>query len=63
VFFSAINVGPVPPIFYFTDQVWAEALLGRFVTTMELVRPGYYFHLEGLVGFDEGSRWVVSLFN
>jgi len=22
------------------------------------VGPGYYFYLEGLVGFDEGGRWT-----
>jgi len=25
------------------------------------VGPGYYFYLEGLVGFNEGGRWEVSL--
>jgi hypothetical protein len=25
------------------------------------VGPGYYFYLEGFVGFDDGGRWVVSL--
>jgi hypothetical protein len=25
------------------------------------VGPGYYFYLGGLVGFDEGGHWVVSL--
>ena len=25
--------------------------------------PGYYFYLEGLVGFDGGGSWVVSLLN
>jgi len=24
------------------------------------VGPGYYLYFEGLVGFDEGGRWVVS---
>ena len=25
------------------------------------VGPGYYFYFEGLVGFDKGGRWVVTL--
>ena len=25
------------------------------------VGPGSFFYLEGLVGFDEGGRWVVSI--
>ena len=28
-FKAAISVGPVPPILYRTDQVWADAVLGR----------------------------------
>ena len=24
--------------------------------------PGYYFYLEGLVGFDGGGSWVVHYF-
>jgi len=26
------------------------------------VGPGYYFYLEGLVGFDGGGSWVVLYF-
>ena len=25
------------------------------------VGPGYFFYLEGRVGFDEGGGWVVSI--
>ena len=35
---AAISVGPVPPILYFTDQVWAGAVLGCFVKALGSVQ-------------------------
>jgi len=61
VFFrTAISVGPVLPILYFIDQVLARAVLGCFVRTLRWIQ-GTIFHIEALVGFDEGDRWVISL--
>ena len=35
-FLTANSVNSVPPILYFTDQVWAEAVLDRFARALEL---------------------------
>jgi hypothetical protein len=35
---TAISVGPVLPILYLTDQVWAGAVLGRFVRALSWVQ-------------------------
>ena len=59
-FKTVISAGPVLPIMCFTDQVWAEALLGCFVRAPRWVLC-ILFYLEGLVGFDEGGRWAASL--
>ena len=56
----AISVDPVPPILYFTHQVWAGVVLGHFVRALRWVQ-GSIFYLGGLVGFDEDGLWVVSL--
>ena len=45
---------------YFTNQVWAVAVLGRFVRALKLF-SGYLFYLGGLVRFDGGGRWIVCL--
>ena len=55
---TAISVGPVPPILYFTDQVWAGALLGRFARALELGQ-GTCFILGALWG---SMKVVVGYF-
>ena len=47
---TAISVGPVPPILYFTTQVWAGAVLGCFVRALKWVQ-GTIFILRALWGF------------
>ena len=37
-FLTANSVNSVPPILYFTDQVWAGALLGHCVRALGLVQ-------------------------
>ena len=48
-FKTAIGVGPFPPILYFSDQVRAEAVLGRFVRALRPVL-GTCFILGALWG-------------
>jgi hypothetical protein len=36
-FKTAISAGPFLPILYFTDQIWAGAVLGRFLRALGLV--------------------------
>ena len=60
---TAISVGPVPPILYFTTQVWAGAVLGCFVRALRWVQGTIFFYLGGILGFDEGGCWVVFYFN
>ena len=39
IFNTAMSVGPVPPILYFTDQVWARAVLGLSVRALGSASP------------------------
>ena len=56
-FKTAISVGPIPPILYFTDQVWAGAVLGRFVGALRWVQDTCFIlgALLGLIKAVAGS--------
>ena len=52
VFFKDANsAGPIPPVLYFTDQVWTGTVLGRSVRTLRLVHGTLYISgtLRGLM--------------
>jgi len=39
VFFKDANsAGPIPPVLYFTDQVWTGTVLGCFARALRLVK-------------------------
>ena len=46
---AAISVGPVPPIFYLTDQVLARAVLECFARALRWVQ-GIFFILRAVWG-------------
>ena len=49
-----------PPNFVLYESGLGWSCIGLLRQSFE-VGPGYYLYFEGLVGFDEGGRWVVSL--
>jgi len=50
---------PANLVLYGSNLGWSCVWLLR--QSSEVGPIGYYFYLEGLVGFDEGGRWIVFL--